>query len=76
MPVVPVALGHHYAVSAGHDLADRSGFQAQADAARLIEAAIQTGFEASRLHPMEFGGDQGTAAVAKEVVALVEEARA
>ena len=57
-------------------LADRSGSQAHADAARLIEAAIQAGFEACRLRPMEFGGDQGTAALTREVIALVKEARA
>ncbi len=57
-------------------LADRSGLQVHADAARLIEAAISTGFDANRLRPMEFDGNQGTAAVTREVVALVKEARA
>jgi len=56
-------------------LADRAGRQAHADAALLIEAAVQSGFEANRLRPMEFGGDQGTVALTEEMVALVEEAR-
>ena len=54
-------------------LAERSGSPAHADAARIIEAAIQAGFEARRLRPVEFGGDQGTAALTKEVVALVKD---
>jgi 3-isopropylmalate dehydrogenase len=54
-------------------LADRSGLQAPADAAACIEAAVNAGFAAGRLRPIEFGGDQGTRAVAAEVVALVGE---
>jgi 3-isopropylmalate dehydrogenase len=41
----------------------------------MIETAIQTGFEAGRLRPMEFGGNQGTAELTREVIALVEESR-
>jgi 3-isopropylmalate dehydrogenase len=54
-------------------LADRSGMVAPADAARLIEDAVAAGFAANRLRPVEFGGDQGTAAVTAELVALVGE---
>ena len=57
-------------------LAERYGLEAHANAARIIETAIQTGFEANRLRPAEFGGDQGTAEVTREVIALVEEPRA
>ena len=57
-------------------LAERFGLEAHANAARMIETAIQTGFEANRLRPVEFGGDQGTAEVTREVIALVEEPRA
>ncbi len=57
-------------------LAERYGLEAHANAARMIETAIQTGFEANRLRPAEFGGDQGTAEVTREVIALVEEPRA
>jgi 3-isopropylmalate dehydrogenase len=54
-------------------LADRAGVPALTDAARLIESAIESGFEAKRIRPMEFGGDQGTAALTNEVLALVKE---
>ena len=57
-------------------LADTGGRQVHADAAQLIEAAVQSGFEANRLRPMEFGGDQGTAAVTQELIALAEETQA
>jgi 3-isopropylmalate dehydrogenase len=54
-------------------LADRSGLQAPADAAERVQAAVQAGFAAKRLRPMEFGGDQGTRAVTAELIALVGE---
>jgi 3-isopropylmalate dehydrogenase len=57
-------------------LADRSGHRVYADAAELIDAAVQRGFEAGRLRPMEFGGDQGTVALTRELIALVEEVQA
>jgi 3-isopropylmalate dehydrogenase len=57
-------------------LADTSGRQAHADAAQLIEASVQSGFEANRLRPMEFGGNQGTVALTRELTALVEETQA
>jgi 3-isopropylmalate dehydrogenase len=56
-------------------LAERYALEAHANAARMIETAIQTGFEAGRLRPMEFGGNQGTAELTREVIALVEESR-
>ncbi|NNG03956.1 MAG: isocitrate/isopropylmalate dehydrogenase family protein [Inquilinus sp.] len=55
-------------------LADRSGTGAPRDAAGLIEAAVEAGFAANRLRPMEFGGGQGTRAVTAEAIALVETA--
>ena len=54
-------------------LADRSGQQTLADAAQIIEAAVALGFSANRIRPMEFEGDQGTAAVTDEIVNLVRE---
>ena len=57
-------------------LAERYGLEAHANAAHMIETAIQAGFEANRLRPVEFGGVQGTAEVTREVIALVEEPRA
>ncbi len=56
--------------------AERYGLEAHANAARMSETAIQTGFEANRLRPVEFGGDQGTVEVTREVIALLEESRA
>ncbi|MFP4538577.1 MAG: isocitrate/isopropylmalate dehydrogenase family protein [Dichotomicrobium sp.] len=44
-------------------LADRSGSRKPAEAARLIEAAVETGFAENAIRPMEFGGDMGTRAV-------------
>lgn len=54
-------------------LADRSGNQTYADAARIVEGAVNAGFEANRLRPMEFGGDMGTSAVTRELICVVEE---
>jgi 3-isopropylmalate dehydrogenase len=54
-------------------VADRSGQQALTDAAQIIESAVELGFSANRLRPMEFGGDQGTATVIDEIVSLVHE---
>ena len=53
-------------------LADRTGgHDGLADAATVIEDAVQRGFEANRLRPMEFGGDMGTQAVTREVIDLI-----
>jgi 3-isopropylmalate dehydrogenase len=54
-------------------LADRADRPALADAAQAIEQAVEAGFAARRLRPMEFGGDQGTKAVTAELVALIGE---
>lgn len=42
-----------------------------ADAARMIENAVDQGFQENRLRPMEFGGDMGTQAVTGEVIAIL-----
>ena len=57
-------------------LADRSGVGALADAAAVIERAVETGFAANRIRPMEFGGDMGTKAVTAEVVDQVRAGKA
>jgi 3-isopropylmalate dehydrogenase len=54
-------------------LADRLSVPAYADAALLIETAVETGFQQNRLRPMEFGGDMGTEAVTNEILLLVKE---
>ena len=57
-------------------LADRTHVGALADAGQLVERAVEQGFRAARLRPVEFGGDQGTTAVTREIVALVGESTA
>ncbi len=52
-------------------LGERSGNEALSAAAQAIESAVAAGFAADRIRPMEFGGDQGTAAVTGELIALV-----
>lgn len=53
-------------------LAEKLDRPAYEDAARLIDDAVQAGFEANALCPMEFGGDMGTRAVTREVIARVK----
>ena len=52
-------------------LAEKSGVRAAADAAQLIEQAVEQGFAAGRLRPMEFGGDQGTQTLTNELLDLL-----
>ena len=54
-------------------LAEKSGQPVYADAARRIDEAVENGFAANRLRPMEFGGDMGTRAVTAEVAAILAE---
>ena len=42
------------------------------DAAGILNTAIETAFANGRLRPMEFGGDQGSKEVTREVIAAVE----
>jgi len=55
-------------------LAERSGTPSLADAALLIEKAVDDGFAARRIRPIEFGGDMGTKAVTAEIIDLVQSA--
>ena len=52
-------------------LAEKTGNARFDEAAMLIDEAVQAGFEANALRPMEFGGDMGTQAVTKEVLSRV-----
>ena len=52
-------------------LAERSGNTQLEDAAQSIEQAVEGGFAASALRPMDFGGDMGTRAVTNEVLSRV-----
>ena len=54
-------------------LADQSSVDALSDAASVIEDAVQSGFAADRIRPKEFGGDQGTTAITRELITLISE---
>jgi len=54
-------------------LADKSGDESVADAAMLIDQAVDAGFQQNRLRPSEFGGDMGTMAVTREMLSLIDE---
>lgn len=53
-------------------LAERTGDTKYADAALLIDAAVDQGFADNRLRPMEFGGDMGTKAVTNTVLDVMD----
>lgn len=53
-------------------LAEKTGDAAYTDAASQVEDAVERGFAAGALRPMEFGGDMGTIAVTKAVLAEIE----
>lgn len=53
-------------------LAEKLDVAAYGDAAAKIDAAVDAGFAANRLRPMEFGGDMGTEAVTTEVLAQLD----
>ncbi len=55
-------------------LAEKSGDSRYEDAARKIEAAVDSGFAANAIRPMEFGGDMGTEAVTTEVLSRLTSA--
>ncbi len=52
-------------------LADKADAPSLADAAKLIENAIERGFVENRLRPVEFGGDMGTRAITNELRGLL-----
>jgi len=53
-------------------LAEKFDQSQLAKAAQLIDKAVDAGFAANRIRPMEFGGDMGTLAVTREVIELVK----
>ena len=52
-------------------LADKADVPSLADAARLIEDAVERGFVENRLRPVEFGGDMGTRAITSQLLGLL-----
>jgi 3-isopropylmalate dehydrogenase len=55
-------------------LADRSGDTRLLDAATLIDGAVQQVFASGAVRPFEFGGQDGTVAVARSVVHAIAKA--
>ena len=51
-------------------LTDQTGIAAYADAGQIIESAVDQGFAANQLRPMEFSGDMGTKAMTKTVLSF------
>ena len=49
-------------------ISDKAGNDKFADAAALMESAVESGFLQNRLRPIEFGGDMGTRAVTNQLL--------
>ena len=56
-------------------LGEKTDNSALTNAGQLINDAVEEGFTAKRIRPVEFGGDMGTKSVTDELVALVGEAQ-
>ena len=54
-------------------LSEKNKCPSAAKGAKLIETAIEVGFEQNKIRPMEFGGDMGTEAVSKELILLLKD---
>ena len=53
-------------------LAEKLEVSQMAEAAARIDAAVDEGFRANLLRPMEFGGDMGTKAVTQTLISLID----
>jgi 3-isopropylmalate dehydrogenase len=54
-------------------LANKKNCSNAAKSSKLIETAIEVGFQNNKLRPMEFGGDMGTQAITKELMDLLKD---
>jgi 3-isopropylmalate dehydrogenase len=54
-------------------LSEKNKCPSAAKGAKLIETAIEVGFEQNKIRPMEFGGDMGTEAVSNELMLLLKD---
>ena len=54
-------------------LSEKNKCQSAAKGSKLIETAIEVGFERNELRPMEFGGDMGTKAISKVLISLLKD---
>ena len=56
-------------------LADRHGNESLATAAKVLDDAVYEGFASNRVHPCEFGGQDGTREVTEVILELVSAAK-
>ena len=54
-------------------LSDKSNCKCTLLGSRLIETAIEIGFERNELKPIEFGGDMGTKAITENLSSLLKD---
>lgn len=54
-------------------LSEKNKCPSAAKGAKLIETAIEVGFQQNKIRPMEFGGDMGTEAVNNELMLLLKD---
>lgn len=54
-------------------LSERSGNDSPAQAAHVIENAVDKGFAEKALRPIEFGGDQGTTDVTQSLISIIKQ---
>ena len=54
-------------------LSGKRGCESASEGSKLIEAAIETGFERNELRPIEFGGDMGTKAITETLSDLLKD---
>jgi 3-isopropylmalate dehydrogenase len=54
----------------------RHGVDAMTTAAEMVDDAVNTGFATRRINPAEFGGPQGTQAVTRSIVDIINEGAA
>lgn len=54
-------------------LADKPGIAKMAEAAQMIDNAVERGFVEQRIRPLEISGDMDTRAVTDEVIKLITE---
>ena len=75
-----LAIGTAFAALSGCEVSNSAPVGDGENSALLVDVetavpvtsyAVQRGFEANRIRPMEFGGDMGTRAVTDEVVAQI-----
>ena len=54
-------------------LSDKTNCKSTLLGSRLIETAVEIGFERNELRPIEFGGDMGTTAITETLSGLLKD---